>query len=581
MASTKGLDNTIASTPVIVTAIVFAALYSFYLWLLPKPIPGIPYNPEATRSIFGDIPSMLHHLKTSKTVSDWFKTHNERHNSPIVQLWVGLFRRQWIVIDDFREAQDILMRRTKEFDKPDLIGDIFWGVTPQFHANLVTNEAWRAQRKLVSDLMTPAFLNSVAAPQLHEKFSDMVALWREKMRLAQGRPFSVKHDVYEASLEAIWAAVFGGAEDTATRKSVELLASNKSMQLPGGANEEVVFERVPAEAIFEAVLRLTDSIEETLKSPYPIIRGFLQRYYPSLRKHWRVKDTVMTEQIRLAEERLAKMKDDQEIVITNGVDHVLRREQMAAEKEGRAPMYYSPAIKDDLFGLMIAGHDTTSTTLLWSVKFLTKYPSVQLALRTSLHATFPAARATSRTPSAQEIATSTNHYLDAVLEECIRCSTTSALPARTATRDAVVLGHVIPKGTRVTFVTIHAGVNAPPWPIPDSLRSTSYHKAGGGKTGTWDPDTIAEFDPQRWLVRDQEGKEVFDPMAGPQLQFGAGQRGCYGRKLAYLELRIALVLVIWAFELRAVPEAYDGWGVIDMLTRNPEQAYLRLGEGAK
>lgn len=581
MELTRGFNAIFAPTPLILLTTVCAAIYLFYLWLLPKPIPGIPYNPEATQSIFGDVPSMLRHLKTSKTISDWILGHHKRHNSPIIQMWSSLFQRQWVVIDDFREAQDILMRRTKEFDKPDVIGDIFWGVTPQFHANHVTNDAWRAQRKSVSDLMTPAFLNAVAAPQLHDKFSDLVALWKEKMRLAQGRPFSAKQDVYEVALEAIWAAIFSGEEETATKKSIDLLASKKVEGLPDDIDEEVVFDRVPAEAIFEAVLRLTDSIEWTLKSPYPIITGFLQRYYPSLRRHAKVKNRVITEQIKRAEKRLAGTKDGKDPAITNGLDHILNRERMAAEKEGRAPTYHSPAIKDDLFGLLIAGHDTTSTTLLWALKFLAAHPSVQKALRTSLYTTFAAARSASRAPSAAEITTITNHYLDAVLEECIRCSTTSVLPSRTTTRDAVVLGHVIPKGTRVAIISIHAGANAPAWPIPDSLRSASYHNTGGGKTGNWDPDTIADFDPQRWLVRDREGKQVFDAMAGPHLQFGAGQRGCYGKKMAYLELRIAIVLVVWAFELKGVPEAYAGWNTVEMLTRSPVQAYVRLGEAGK
>ncbi|KAI8935716.1 hypothetical protein NX059_007237 [Plenodomus lindquistii] len=579
MEKAKALSALLTPTSLILTTTVLAATYFFYLRLLPKPIPGIPYNPEATQSILGDVPSMLQHLKTSKTVSDWMTNHHKRHNSPIIQIWGGVFSRPWVFIDDFREGQDLLMRRTREFDKPDIIGDIFWGVAPQFHANLVTNDEWRAQRKSVSDLMTPAFLNAVAAPQLYKSFSDMISLWKEKARLAQGRPFSVRHDVYEVALEAIWAAIFGAEGETATKKSTIQLASKSNISLPDDVDEAVVFERVPAEAVLEAVLKLTDTIEWTVKSPWPFLTGFLQRYYPSLRKHTKVKNRVIAEQITLAEKRLAERKKNDESVVTNGVDHILRREQMAAEKEGRAPKYHSAAINDDLFGLLIAGHDTSSTTLLWSLKFLSAHPSVQTRLRSTIHIKFPAAHSTSRPPTAQEIATTTNHYLDAVLEECIRCSTTAAMPTRTAKCDAVVLGHVIPKGTRVTICNNDGGVLTPPWPIPESLRSSSYHSAGGGKTGVWDPKTIANFNPDRWLVRDSAtGEETFDPTAGPQLQFGAGQRGCYGRKMAYLELRIAIVLVIWAFKLEGVPERYAGVGVVEMLTRSPEVAFVRLGE---
>lgn len=95
----------ISPAPLILVAIFLAATYWLYAWLLPKPIPGIPFNAEATRSIFGDVPSMLQHLKTSKTITDWVSSHHKRHNTPIVQIWMSLFQKQWVVIDDFREAQ--------------------------------------------------------------------------------------------------------------------------------------------------------------------------------------------------------------------------------------------------------------------------------------------------------------------------------------------------------------------------------------------------------------------------------------------------------------------------------------------
>lgn len=57
----------------VVTGTLFFASYMFYKWLLPKPIKGVPYNAEATKSIFGDIPDMLEHLKHSKTITDWME----------------------------------------------------------------------------------------------------------------------------------------------------------------------------------------------------------------------------------------------------------------------------------------------------------------------------------------------------------------------------------------------------------------------------------------------------------------------------------------------------------------------------
>lgn len=78
----------------------------------------------------------------------------------------------------------------------------------------------------------------------------------------------------------------------------------------------------------------------------------------------------------------------------------------------------------------------------------------------------------------------------------------------------------------------------------------------------WDPVDIGAFAPERWLKAEksenEDGKtveqEVFEPQAGPNLAFGAGLRACFGRRLAYLEMRTALTLLIWSFELREMGE---------------------------
>jgi hypothetical protein len=103
LASAVRVLNT--PTTAAVTGSLFVAAFLLYQWLLPKPIPGIPYDESATKTIFGDIPSMLEHLKTHKTLTDWMLAYHTRHQSPIVQMFTNLFGRPWVVISDYREAQ--------------------------------------------------------------------------------------------------------------------------------------------------------------------------------------------------------------------------------------------------------------------------------------------------------------------------------------------------------------------------------------------------------------------------------------------------------------------------------------------
>lgn len=232
-----------------------------------------------------------------------------------------------------------------------------------------------------------------------------------------------------------------------------------------------------------------------------------------------------------------------------------------------------------IFGLLVAGHDTTSTTIMWSMKWLSGFPTVQSRLRNELHTAYATAHADSRVPTAHEIATTQIHYLDACIEELVRYSQTATITSRTAVTDAVVLGHVIPKGTLVMCLGNSSGILKPAHRIPDSLRSPAYRNAGGGKTGEWEessPEEMAAFNPDRWLKTDAAGNKVFDAMLGPHLGFGAGSRACFGRKLAYLELRLALVLVLWHFELLKVPEHLDSPEAMEQLTHLPVQCYVRL-----
>lgn len=233
------------------------------------------------------------------------------------------------------------MRRSKEFDRPDLLSVIFGGLNPDHHVTKASNDEFRSQRKLMQDLMSPTFLNGVAAPQLHKNFMDLIKLWEEKMRLGQGHPFSVKEDVYDTALEAIWAAVFGTEETaTITRNQIDLISPMEHPKIPPTDDEEVIFPRAPPPVAFEAILRLTDSYENLVKSPFPRLQGFFMRHTPHVSKMLKLKDNVIKSQISKAEKRLARSLNNGD-KISNAVDHMLRRESIAAERQKRAPNYHS------------------------------------------------------------------------------------------------------------------------------------------------------------------------------------------------------------------------------------------------
>lgn len=233
-----------------------------------------------------------------------------------------------------------------------------------------------------------------------------------------------------------------------------------------------------------------------------------------------------------------------------------------------------------VFVVVVAGHDTTSTTIAWGIKLLADNQDAQTTLRAALQAAHPAAFAEKRTPTAAEIMQATSlPYLEAVIEEIVRLSGTSDAIQRVTTMDTQVLGRHIPKGTEIWMLGLGPSMLEPSYKIDDSRRSASSKKVGAeGRVRAWDESTdMAAFAPERWL-KSENGKQVFDALSGPTLTFGLGTRGCYGRRLAYIEMRLIFTLVVWGFELLPCPPELSGYEAITGVTRKPRKAYVRLAK---
>jgi cytochrome P450 len=224
---------------------------------------------------------------------------------------------------------------------------------------------------------------------------------------------------------------------------------------------------------------------------------------------------------------------------------------------------------------LVGGHDTTSTTLCWGFKFLSDYQLVQAKFRSELYKNFSLAVEHKRSPTFEEITASNFPYLDAIIEEVVRTALTAPATGRIALQDTTILGYHIPKGTDVFIMANGPGFFSEGFPIDEKLRHESAKSEKVRHVNTWSDDR-QEFKPERWFVKDEFGNEKFDAQAGPHLAFGGGPRGCYGRKLAYLEMRVMLVMIIWNFELKKCPKELSSYADRDTLTRKPNQFYLNL-----
>nr|XP_045366130.1 25-hydroxyvitamin D-1 alpha hydroxylase, mitochondrial isoform X3 [Camelus bactrianus] len=218
--------------------------------------------------------------------------------------------------------------------------------------------------------------------------------------------------------------------------------------------------------------------------------------------------------------------------------HVERREaEVAMKRQGKpeedrgsgAHLTYflfqeelpAASILGNVTELLLAGVDTVSNTLSWALYELSRHPEVQTALHSEIIAalgpgpsTHPSATALSQLP-----------LLKAVVKEVLRLYPVVPGNSRVPDKDICVGDYVIPKNTLVTLCHYATSRDPAQFPEPNSFR------------------------PARWLEKGTA------PHPFASLPFGFGKRSCMGRRLAELELQMALAQILIHFEVQPEPGA--------------------------
>ncbi|KAM7208265.1 cytochrome P450 1A1 [Naviculisporaceae sp. PSN 640] len=540
-------------------------VYLAYRALLPNPLPGIPYNKDAATRLFGDVPEVMGYVKSTKQIYAWFTELAVKHKSPIVQAFIKPASLPWVVVTDPYEIQDILLRRTKDFDRASFFHDVLSGII-QYQASQYVSDhpIFKHNKNLINHLMAPSFINAISAPEIYKSVNNLIQVWQQKCEKAQGRPFAAHHDITYQALDFIFAALFEvtGLESI-TYQRLQTITSYTPPPLSSATDMTAV------------------PIMHTQLSPFPTLTSTIHTKFPSMRRAIKTKETFFRDKIN---EAVGHIHTDPNAPARNAIHSVLLRERETALKENRQPDYHQRGIYDEFVGLVMAGHDTSATSVAWGVKYLAAAPGVQSRLRAELKAAFPEAAEENRSPKFEELLTAHIPYLDAVTEEVLRLASSIDFVVRVALRDTTVLGKHIPKGTDVFLAGNGPGFQTGNMPLglteqDDEVRSPgARRKAGKMLSGLWEDDgTIGEFKPERWLKKDDQGKVVFDPLAGPTLAFGLGPRGCFGKRLALVGLKMQFALIVWNFELLGgMPDEMSHFRAVQKFAREPEVCFVRL-----
>ncbi|KAH7018218.1 putative cytochrome P450 [Microdochium trichocladiopsis] len=182
------------------------------------------------------------------------------------------------------------------------------------------------------------------------------------------------------------------------------------------------------------------------------------------------------------------------------------------------------ALDDDSRAVIIAGSDTTATTLAWILYFLCLNPEVQTKLQAKVDAVLPRSSATTTITGAGGGDSGENGwsyekvkqitYIDDIINEALRI------------KPALLTGgyrQTPPQGLQVDEQFIPGGTNVFV-PIRQIQNDARYWKQPGA------------FSPERW----GEKWEEMGTEAAPYMPFSMGSYSCPGKNLAMMTMRIAL-----------------------------------------
>jgi cytochrome P450 len=158
--------------------------------------------------------------------------------------------------------------------------------------------------------------------------------------------------------------------------------------------------------------------------------------------------------------------------------------------------------------LLVAGHETTATSLAWALRFILADREVEERLRRELEGD----------PSPERLAKL--EYLDAVCRETLRLQPVIPLVGRVLTRPTTVGGVPLPRGVAVLCSIYLAQRRPSVYPEP------------------------RRFKPERFLGVKMSPNEFFP--------FGGGLRRCVGMAFALYEMKMVLATVLARTRLRLV-----------------------------
>jgi cytochrome P450 len=196
-------------------------------------------------------------------------------------------------------------------------------------------------------------------------------------------------------------------------------------------------------------------------------------------------------------------------------------------------------ICDELIVFMVAGHDTTATTLTHALWQLGRHPRIQDRVANEVAELGDREITPADLPRLE--------FTKQVLFEVLRLCPPGPTGTRMAVRDIEVDGYRVPAGTLLVFAIMAVQRDPRLWDRP------------------------LEFDPDRFSPDNVRGRDRWQ-----YLPFGAGPRSCIGDHFAMLEATLALATIVRRVEVDAVDDDFPLALPFTMVADGPIPARVRL-----
>ena len=206
------------------------------------------------------------------------------------------------------------------------------------------------------------------------------------------------------------------------------------------------------------------------------------------------------------------------------------KDNMRVQAAGKQEVLSFETMRDQVMTFLAAGHDTTATSVTWTIHLLTKHQDVQSRLRAEIRAHYPFlfdSATRDDIPLLSSIDADRLPYLDNVCRESFRYIPTVPMTIRESVADDHLGPYFIPAKTTI-YLHLNAINRLPSFWGPEA----------GWDASVSDPNT---FDPDRW----DHVPSTFKSTA--HMPFLQGARGCMGRKFAETEMKSLLICLLSRF----------------------------------